>query len=258
MPCPSVEFILSIALALLIGIMAGLLAGFLGIGAGVLMIPAMLIFLDMDIFSAKASSLVAILVLSPIGARRHAAAGHINLRAGVMLGVPGFTGALAGTALSAYMNAGWLEISFSLFLFGMAVYMLGNNRKRRKRGGRNRALLWPAGLAAGFLGGLIGVGGGLLMVPAMLATGIGMHTAVGTSLLAIIFIAGAGTAAHMGAGMLALDVFLRATLPMLAGAAAGVALGASAAAKTPSPVLRRVFSVVMVVAAVYLLWKGLV
>lgn len=108
------------------------------------------------------------------------------------------------------------------------------------------------GVAAGFLAGLLGIGGGLLMVPAMvLLLGFDQHVAQGTSLVVIIPAALAGTYSHYRNGR----VSIRDAAFLAAGGVAGALLGSTSALSVDDALLRRLFGIFLVVVAVQLVWS---
>ena len=107
------------------------------------------------------------------------------------------------------------------------------------------------GVAAGVLSGLLGVGGGIVMVPLLVAVvGLGQHEAHATSLAAIVPIAAVGAARFAAAGNV--DPVLAALLA--AGSLVGAPLGARLMARTHEDVLKLVFGALMIAVAVQLLW----
>lgn len=110
--------------------------------------------------------------------------------------------------------------------------------------------LLAIGLAAGFMAGLLGIGGGVLMVPAMvLLMGFDQHVAQGTSLLVIIPAALSGSFTHYRNGRL----FLRDAAFLAAGGVVGAVLGSVFALAIDDEILRRLFAVFIVVSAVRML-----
>jgi uncharacterized protein len=106
--------------------------------------------------------------------------------------------------------------------------------------------LGAIGVGAGFLAGLLGIGGGLLMVPAMvLALGFDQHVAQGTSLVVIIPAALAGTATHYRSGR----VSVRDAALLALGGIAGAAIGSTSALSVDDALLRRFFGVFLLVVA---------
>ena len=114
--------------------------------------------------------------------------------------------------------------------------------------------LLALGLAAGFLAGLLGVGGGIIIVPALtLLLGLDQHLAQGTSLLVIIPAAVTGSVTHYRAGRLA----LRDAVALSAGGVLGAALGATLALSLDDALLRRLFAVLLLASAARMLWPHL-
>jgi uncharacterized protein len=107
------------------------------------------------------------------------------------------------------------------------------------------------GLAAGFLAGLLGVGGGILMVPGMvLLIGADQHVAQGTSLVVIIPAAISGTLAHYGARRFS----PRDAVALAAGGIAGAVIGSLTALALDAEVLRRIFATFLLLSAIRLAW----
>jgi uncharacterized membrane protein YfcA len=108
------------------------------------------------------------------------------------------------------------------------------------------------GLVAGLLAGLLGVGGGLLFVPTLLALGLGQHEAEATSLLAILPTVAAGAWRQHGYG----NVRWRSALVLGLSSVGGVAGGVALAESLPASALRRLFAVLMLVVAAQIAWRA--
>jgi len=110
-----------------------------------------------------------------------------------------------------------------------------------------------AGLAAGFIGGLLGVGGGVLLVPIFIyLLKMEPHTAVGTSLATIVFTAFAASLRYAGAENVNYKVALTVALFSIVAAV----VGAQAAISLPAPLLKRCFSVFLFCVSIYMFVKG--
>ena len=117
-------------------------------------------------------------------------------------------------------------------------------------------LLLAIGLLTGILAGLFGVGGGFVIVPALvLFSGMAIHTAVGTSLFVIVLISLSGVASHYWNGN-AIDGQL--TMLFLTGGVLGMWLGGKAAGRLKGPTLQKVFSVAIVMVAAFVIFKSVV
>jgi uncharacterized membrane protein YfcA len=114
-------------------------------------------------------------------------------------------------------------------------------------------LLGIVGLGAGILSGMFGVGGGFIIVPALVMfSGMGMQRAIGTSLLVITLISASGTANHLLAGK---DLNLATAGVFTAGSIAGLFAGSALAQRLAGPVLQRVFAAAIVVVALYVIFR---
>jgi uncharacterized membrane protein YfcA len=95
------------------GFVAGVMSGLLGVGGGVLFVPALVIFLDHSQLDAEATSLVAVVIVSAVGAWRQQGYGNVRLRDGVAVGVLSPIGVVAGTALANAVPDRALELAFA-------------------------------------------------------------------------------------------------------------------------------------------------
>jgi uncharacterized membrane protein YfcA len=114
-------------------------------------------------------------------------------------------------------------------------------------------LLGLVGLGAGVLSGMFGVGGGFIIVPALVMfSGMGMQRAIGTSLLVITLISVSGTVNHLLSGK---ELTLATAGLFTAGSIAGLFAGSGLAQRLAGPVLQKVFAVAIVVVAVYVIFR---
>ncbi len=106
--------------AVLIGLLAGVVAGLLGVGGGALFVPALTIGLGLTQLDAEATSLLAIIPVALVGALRQHGHGNVDLRTGVVLGLLGVAGAVAGAVIANAVPQRALEVSFALFILFVA------------------------------------------------------------------------------------------------------------------------------------------
>ncbi len=180
-----------------IGVATGLLSGLLGVGGGLILVPA-LIASGLTRHQANATSLAAIWLIALAGAITFALAGDVRWGVGVALGVGGLVGAAIGAQIMKGLSASTLALIFGLVLLLTGLRMaIGGDAQSPilDLAGPGRVAVEVAiGVVAGLASGLAGIGGGVLMVPAMvLLLGLSQHSAEGTSLLAILFTATSGT-----------------------------------------------------------------
>jgi hypothetical protein len=241
---------LALAVALAVGLLAGVASGLFGVGGGIVMVPAAMFLLGQSFHVAKAASLLVITTVTAIGIWEHRRERHVDLALGLMLGAGGASGSYLATLLAEQLRDAQLQAGFGVLLVATGARLWFEMRERDV----GHAPRWVAaplvGFGAGALAGLFGVGGGVLMVPAMVFLGVPVHTAVGTSLVAVLTNAAMGTAVGLflgyGAALLALGA------PLALGAAAGIRLGARAASRMPAVRLRRGFGAFLVAVGLFM------
>ncbi len=123
---------MDVALAVSIGVLAGVLAGLLGVGGGILFVPALAIFLGLDQVQAEATSLVAIIPVSAVGALRQHRYGNVRVADGLLVGVLSALGVLAGVALANSLPARVLELAFAGLTLGIAQQVFRRGLRRRR------------------------------------------------------------------------------------------------------------------------------
>ena len=182
----------------LIGLAAGLLGGGLGVGGGIILVP-LLVAVGFDRHRAHATSLAAIIFIVVAGAISFGLNGEINVAVGVTVGLGGVVGSVIGANLMHRLQPRTLTIIFAFVLLVAALRMITGADplpvSSDLSGAAFNALAFTIGLTAGFFAGLAGIGGGgVVIVPgAVILLGLDQHEAQGTSLVAIIFTAVAGT-----------------------------------------------------------------
>jgi uncharacterized protein len=111
---------------LALGFAAGMAGGLLGVGGGILFVPALVVFAHLSQLEATATSLVAIVVVAIVGTVRQREYGNVRLRDGVLIGLLAPVGVLAGTALANAVPERALELSFAAVQLGFAWRLAGN------------------------------------------------------------------------------------------------------------------------------------
>lgn len=124
--------------ALAIGFAAGVASGMLGIGGGVLFVPGLVIFLDLELLQAEATSLVAVTIVAVVGAWRQRGHGNLRLRDGVLLGLLSPLGVLAGVVVANVIPERGLELGFASVQVYFA-YELFRRAFRSRQGAEVRA-----------------------------------------------------------------------------------------------------------------------
>lgn len=242
---------LSLLLAALIGALIGLSLGTLGGGGSILTVPALVYLLGQNPHGAVASSLVIVGANAVLGATLHLRAGHVRLRSALLFGAAGMLAAFAGARLSRLLAGPTLLVLFAVLMLVIAGAMLRS--KAAPAAAASEPIWWRVllgGVAVGFLTGFLGVGGGFLIVPALvLLLGMDMRDAVGSSLVVIAINSVAGLLGHLGDG--GLNWVLIGLL--LAGGVPGLLVGARLARELPVARLRQGFAMLVVVLGAALL-----
>lgn len=174
-----------------VGLAAGFLSGLFGVGGGILMVPAMVLLLAMEQRRAHGTSLTAILPIAVSGTIGYAVEGSVDWPVAVWLtvGAAGL-GAVIGTHLLHVLPRRALAYGFAALLLATAVRMVLDSSDAGGRAALTVAtavLLVAIGVVTGILAGLLGVGGGIVVVPIMvLALGMPAAVAKGTSLAMVV------------------------------------------------------------------------
>jgi uncharacterized membrane protein YfcA len=109
--------------AMLIGLAAGAVAGLLGVGGGILFVPALAILLDHSQIEAESTSLLAIFPVALVGAWRQASYGNVRLSDGIWVGLLSVAGVAAGTVVANALSQRALEIGFAVVMLGVALQL---------------------------------------------------------------------------------------------------------------------------------------
>lgn len=240
----------------LVGAATGVLAGLLGVGGGIIMVPV-LAALGYTRYKSNAISLATILLVATSGAIGFAVSGAVDFPYGLAVGAGGVVGATYGARWMNVMSGPTLARVFGAFLIVIGVRMLIG-------GGisTGEPLIEPPvgylvavliGVIAGVASGLAGIGGGVIMVPAMVyLLGLSQHSAEGTSLVAIIFTAAAATKVNVGNSHVEWKVV------WLLGVSGVIMapLAALAAQRISADTLARIFGIWVLAAAIHTIWQA--
>ena len=229
-----------------IGLVAGLFSALFGVGGGILIVPLLVGFAAFGAREATATSLGAIVVTASAGVALYAFHGKVDPGYAALVGVPAIAGALIG-ADSPAAHLGALPLD--------ALRRVPRGRGRLAPRGMSTTTIILAvclGLVAGVMSGLLGVGGGLLFVPLLVALGLGQVEAAATSLLAIIPTAAVGAYRQSRYG----NLRVRPALVIGVASIVGVEVGVRIATSVPEHLLRRLFGVLLIAVAVQLAWRA--
>lgn len=241
--------LLQAVLGILVGFVAGVLSGLFGVGGGVVTTPAVNVLLGGTAIQAVATPLPVILPTSLVGAYTYARAGEVSFRAARWAIPPGIAGAVGGAFLTDLVNAHLLLVITAVLMAWTGVGVLR---------GREPATAWTKGTTpgwkysaigavAGFVSGLLGVGGGIVMVPLLtVVIGMPLKRALGTSLVVIAALVVPGTIVHWALGHIDWAIFGVLTLGVVPGARLGAHLAIGARERT----LRRAVGAFLLAVAV--------
>lgn len=250
------------AVGVALGFVIGFALGLLGGGGSILTVPIFVYILGFEAKAAIAMSLVVVGLTSLAGTFNHWREGHVRFRVALLFGVVAMVGTFFGTRLATRLNGAEQLAIFAVVMLIAAGFMVRRRRPVPKataaplRGGArvsSMAFTAAEGLVVGSLTGLVGVGGGFLIVPALVWGGLGMGDAVGTSLLAIAMNCGVGVAGYLGHVSIAWLSVAMVTI----GTIPGITAGTYAMRFVSQQALRRGFAVLLVGLAAYMLLRNL-
>jgi len=266
----------SIILLPLIAFFVGIIAAMIGIGGGVFMVPALVLlpWYALNPAIASGTSLATIVFTSTSSTLRYMKQKRIDYSLGLALASTTIPGAFLGSYLKSLIETRLLGIIFALFLLLVAIRMAFEKRSRKRNLGKpvmkkgtrrlvdsyGKVFIYPwnlklapmIGFASGFFSGLLGIGGGAVLVPAMnLGIGVPIHVSVATTMYVMIFTSIAGTLTNIWLRHVRFDY----AILMASGIIFGAQLGAHYAAKVPAEKLRRIFGIVLLVTGVRMILK---
>jgi uncharacterized protein len=252
-----------------LGFLIGLSLGALGGGGSILAVPVLVYAAGQDPKAATATSLLLVGSASLVGMVPHWQAGRVRVGIGIVFGLTGIGGSLAGSALNKHIDPDLLLLAFAGLVCVAAWRMLigcptctnvGETRAIISAPGTTATLLRDridtrtvvtvlvAGTAVGFLTGLFGVGGGFVIVPALaLGLKLPMPQAIGTSLLVIAI----NSAVALATRLATTSIDWHITLPFTVAAIAGVLYGGKVADRLDPQRSLRWFAALLVAVAAY-------
>lgn len=270
-------------LAVVFGCVVGFALGLTGGGGGVFAVPLLVYGLGVAPREAVGISLASVGGTALAGVLPRLWRGEVELRTGLLFAVAGMIGAPIGSYLSTLFAETVLLVMFGCLMLIVAWRMWAKTRNpelatgvcvtegqaeqhraacQRDEDGTLRltskcaCLLVLVGLLTGILSGMFGVGGGFVIVPALvLFSGMKIHRAVGTSLLVIFLISISGVTSYVVAGR---ELSPDTTMLFLAGGLAGIWLGGMVARKLKGPTLQKVFAAAVVMVAMFVIVKTVV
>lgn len=234
----------------LIGVMAGFFGSLVGLGGGVVMIPLMVGLLKLTQHQAHGTSMLALVFTGITGAFAYSAKGNVDVMAAALLAATSVVTVRYGARYAHSLPEWRLKRAFGGFLIFASVVLilkpyLGIGGEPIA-GIQKVSVLLITGLFAGFVAGMMGVGGGTVMVPPMvILMGMSQHLAQGTSLLCMVAAGIVGAYTHWRLGNVVLGILMG----LIVGIVIGAYLGGTIAQYLPELHLRLLFSS-------FLIWTG--
>ncbi len=248
-------------LGLLLGALMGLTLGLLGGGGSTLAVPVLKYVMGFGAKEAIASSLVVVGVTSLSGAAEHWREGNVRPRVVLIFGLSAMAGAYIGAKYLASFFSGTAQLLlFGTVMLVAALFMLRENGSgadqdapRTRLTAKLSLTLVTLGAGVGVLTGLVGVGGGFLIVPALvLLIGLPMKAAVGTSLLVISMNSVSGFVGYLGKVSLPWGLIVLFTALAVVGSFTGTYLTRF----VPQGTLKRLFAVFLILMAIFILYQS--
>lgn len=271
---------------LAISVSAGLLGSLLGLGGGIILVPALTLLMKVDIRFAIGASIVSVIATSSGAAISYIRDEVVNLRLGMVLELATVSGAIMGASIANFVSGSWLYIAFAAVMAYSAISMFRKNRDtslemasdpppsdpladRLKLHGKYRIssnaqieyfvcrtkLGAFFSMIAGVMSGLLGIGGGVLKVPVMhLLMGVPLKSATATSNFMIGVTAAASAGIYFSRGQI--NPFI--TAPVAIGVLVGASIGARLLHRVKSAWIRAAFVLILVWTSTQMLRKGMV
>ncbi|TIC88502.1 hypothetical protein E8D34_05030 [Nocardioides sp. GY 10113] len=266
--------------AVLLGLAIGAVLGGLGGGGAILTVPALVYLLDQPAAAATTGSLVIVGASALTGVASYVASRQVQWRVGLTFGLIGLPGAWIGSRLNHTVDENVLLLGFSALMVLAAAAMISDRVGGRRRGapepsaprpgdGGGVATLARTGqstrtsasplavgataLGVGLLTGFFGVGGGFVIVPALvLVLGLELPIAVGTSLMIVAINSGTSLVSRIGGPAIDWQV----VVPFALAAMVASVLGKQVASRLPARQLALGFAALLVAVAGYTAWQS--
>jgi uncharacterized protein len=252
------EPISTIIILVAVGLAAGSLGSMLGVGGGIIMVPA-LTFLNVPPMQAASTSLIAVMSTSVSSTIEYSRQKRIDYTLGLEIAACAIPGGVLGAVLSEYLLQDTFKLYFGVLLIFTGLYILYKNSVLKEHKVKRRSLplqvaVFAASFGAGIISSLFGVGGGIVFVPAMLLVlGLTMYRAAPTSQLTLMMTAIAGVFTHSALGH---PDYLHAVI-LSAGAFVGAQIGARLSRITKDKLLQPLLAVILLTVAIIFIIDGL-
>ncbi len=247
----------TLLLSLVLGFGIGGSLGLLGGGGSILTVPALVYLIGQTPQVAVTTSLAIVGANSALGAFFHRSQGTLNWRVALIFGGTGMIFSYLAAGLSKQFSPNVLMVAFAALMLIVGIVLVRQKPTSQRLEQKEHLKLWKVlvgGVSVGLLTGILGVGGGFLIVPALvMLVGMPMHQAVGTSLIVITMNSLSGFLGHLTGMTLDIPVILIFIAAGVIGTFAGSRLGK----RLDATLLRKSFALFVIGLAVFLLYDNL-
>lgn len=247
----------------LIGLGVGMLSSMIGSGGGFFFPVVLILFFQVPAHIAVATSLAASLPLCVAGLWAHYRHGNVNLTLGLVFGIAGVLGALAGVVVAQLLSPVQLKMVFGFYSILLAVLVFLNNGDNKKcisvenlNPGLSQSKFLSGlvyGLAGGIISGTFGTSGSAPVLAGLMAMRTPLRVVAGTSLLVVFFNTLTALAGHFLVGEIDMTLMLLLTIGSVLGAFAGTKLLVKLKPGKSEPRIRQLFAIVILIFGVILI-----
>lgn len=266
---------------LVIGLLAGTIGSLVGLGGGIVIVPTLLFLGATGFFSeatpqiAAGTSLLVIIFTGLSSSIAYYKQKKVDIKTGLILFIGGGPGGIAGAWMNKHLNADSFSLWFGLFMIFISFVLMYKDKvppikNKSEKGiwrtfsdrdgiehtyGFQPVIAIPIAFIVGFLGGLLGIGGGALMVPSLiLLFHFPAHIAVATSMLLLFFTSLTSSITHIWLG----HVIWLYALALIPGAWLGGTLGAKINQRLPSKAIVVMLRVMLIIVGIRLIIDGFI
>jgi uncharacterized membrane protein YfcA len=239
-----------------VGAVAGGLGALLGVGGGIILVPALLFISGLPIHTAVGTSLVCVVATSVAGSAVQFSRRQVDIAPCVQLQFFAVMGAVAMGLVAHRVPGGFVYVAFAALLL-VAAWRNWPGGTPRATSGSHGDHMWVASagsLAAGGVSSLLGVGGGIVFTPLLhLVVGLDFHKAVATSIYLIGVTAGSGALVYFVRG----DVAPAVAAPTMLGVLVGATVASTVLRRIDATWLKRAFAILLVYVAIRMALRGI-
>ncbi|MFC7746097.1 sulfite exporter TauE/SafE family protein [Lentibacillus kimchii] len=249
-------------ICIVVALIAAFIGSLVGLGGGVIVIPVMLFLHSYSDAFAWATpqvivglSLISIVFTAISSSISYYRNGQINSRIGLLFLIGSIPGGILGSWLNQFINTDHFTLYFGILMIALSfLFLLKRDRQREERSKTPIVSVVIISLIVGVLSGLFGIGGGAIIVPAMIFLfGLSVHTSAATSMFVIVFISIMSAGTHIALGHIEWEYVIF----FIVGAWIGGTIGAKVNQHIKSNVLEWILRIMLIVVGIRLIFEGL-